>query len=376
MKCPSNTQLCTGPYSEDACDPCGTLEGEKCVNTPPRKGKINFKDTTTADCGGPFVDRKLSYRCSDCTELGKTGKPAWERLVVDRKNKKSWKATLKTIQVKEVYDGAACVDLTPSDIDEQYNTDAKNGVQRDWCPWVKIGNLYTTITTGNDAGWRLLIENHIQPNDKLPRAISVFTGRHGHPEGSIVQSDNQDLFWDGVPDANHYLQDILQKVVADGHFSGRAESEKPEIKLWDVGTTAGANMTKTQQLATERLRKGEVVIFAWCWSFLSFYKVTDKQSASLKKWDKDLAFNKPIKAIVDDKYGWTRVSKTLTVGTPSEVKWLSSDWRKAVGADRTLAKKELPALFPTGLTSEKLRDTKDTLIERLDERLHKSTHNH
>lgn len=376
MKCPTNTSLCSGPYTEDACDKCAKLEGEQCANTPPRKGKVNLKDTTTANCGGPFVDRKVSYRCPDCTELGKTGKAAWERLVIDRTNKQKWKSTLKGIKVQEVYDGSACGDLTPADIDEQYNGDAKRGIERDWCPWVKIGNLYTTVTTGNDAGWRLLIQNHLQPNDRVPRDISVFTGRHGHPEGSIVQETNQDLFWDGVPDANHYLQDILQKVVAEGVFSAKPDKDKPRIKLWDVGTTAGANMTKTQQLAAERLHKGEIVIFAWCWSFLSFYKVTDKQAATIKKWDKDLAFNKSIKTIVEEKYGWTRISATKTVGTPAEMRWMNSDWRKAVGADRKLAKQAVPALFPTGLSHEKVRDTKDTLIEKLDGVLHKATHNH
>jgi len=376
MKCPTKKPLCPGPYTEDACDDCAKLEGEKCVNTPVKMGKVNLKDKTTVPCGGPFVDRKVSFRCPDCTELGKTGKAAWDRLVVDRANKKKWKSTLKSIKVQEVYDGSACGDLTPADIDEQYNADANSGVERDWCPWIKIGNLYTTVTTGNDAGWRLLIQNHLQPNDKLPRNISVFTGRHGHPEGSIVQEANQDLFWDGVPDANHYLQDILQKVVAEGLFSGKQDKDKPRIKLWDVGTTAGANMSRTQQLAAERLRKGEIVIFAWCWSFLSFYKVTETEAATLKRWNKDLAFNKRIKAIVDEKYGWTRITPTKTVATPAEVKWLNSPWRQAVGADRRLAKQEVPKLFPAGLSPTAVRDKKETLSEQLDSVLHKATHNH
>jgi hypothetical protein len=373
MACASRTTGCPGPYTEESCDTCAALEGEKCTRTPPATGK-DFKTKQTLTCAGPFADPP-AYRCGPCKQIGKFGKPAWLTLVKDRTDKQGWKKTLKKLQVKEVYDGDACVDITPADIDNQYNVDLQAGKAYSWCPWVRIGNLYTTVTTGNDAGWRLLVQNHIQPDATAPRAISVFTGRHGNPEGTITK-DDRELFYDGVMDGNHYLQDILQKVVSEGHFASRPPSEQPRIKLWDVGTTAGTTMTRTQQLARERLDKGEIVIFAWCWSLLSFYKVNVKEAAAFKRWHRDQAYNKPIKEIVADKYGWAKAPRKLSIATPAAVKWKASEWRKAVSADRKSTAQIVPKTFPDGLTESQVTDQKETLSNRLEKTLNRPVHNH
>lgn len=364
MPCSFGSLGCPGPYNEDSCDRCAAMEAEACLSTPPRTFNDRFaKPPVVKTCGGPFASAP-AWRCPDCRNVGEPGQPglrAWRSLQRRRTQKRTWLQSHKDIMVQPVYQALECVDITPGQIDYCYGR-----MNVDWCPWVKIGNLYTTVTTGNDAGWRLLIRDNLQCNDKGPRDINVFTGRHGNPEGTLTETDRE-IFTDKVPDANHLLQDILQKAVADGEYSALGYSRRPRIKLWDVGTTAGSTMTKTQQLAAECLRGHEIVIFAWCWSLLSFYKTTEAEAAEFIKWDSTQPYNKSITDIVKECYGWVSTLAASAHGKGA--------WRAEVMQKQREAEEKSKFLFPQYLSAQQVRDSKDSLMERVRQEI-RPTHYH
>jgi len=382
MKCQATPPLstCTGTYTEDACPTCAGAEGEdRCMNLVPRQGRPYGNKDPVTNCIGPFATT-AGWRCSDCSPLKRQGQTVatWKALAANREKKAKWLATLPSIgrgSLKTVYDRGDWGSLTPAAIDHNYN--AAGGL--DWCPWIKIGNLYVTVTTGNDAGWRLLVERHLEPDPANPRVINVFTGRHGNPEGTITD-DAYELFSDKVMDANHYLQDIIQKAVADGRYAAQDQALRPRIKLWDVGTTQGSTMTKTLQLASERLKKGEVVIFAWCWSLLSFYKVTVQEAKDYSRFDLTQAYNLPIKQIVASKYGWAafttpgkgkvhRLAEAIEAADAAAFK--SSAWRTKTSLHGRKTDEVLRTQYQGGISESVAASSKGSLSDALKVELNK-----
>lgn len=351
MQCTTNSAGCPGPFTAESCDSCAAKERDGCLNEPARVART----TPPKTCEGPFKGPP-AWRCPDCMQVGcapgQEGRNAWEAMKKNRDLRRQWLAKHKAVTVKPLYLASECSSITPAQIDYCYGQGSV-----DWCPWVRIGNLYTTVTTGNDVGWRLLLRDHLQADPHSPRDINVFTGRHGNPEGTLT-ADDHEIFSDRVADADHLLQDILQKSVADGHYRALAYSKKPRIKLWDVGTTAGSTMTKTQQLASECLRKNEVVIFAWCWSLLSFYKTSEREAAGFSKWDQNQPYNKPIADIVKERYGWATPPGNASAHH-------ASAWRSEVGNGQSKVDRSLAHLFPDHLAEEAVRDKKDSLMEKV-----------
>ena len=105
-------------------------------------------------------------------------------------------------------------------------------------------------------------------------------------------------------------------------------------------------------------------------------RAPNESIAKLKKWNEDLAFNRTIKAIVDDKYGWARVSGMGSVGTPSELRWMESEWRQTVGADRRHTKTVIPGVFTGSPPAPSYaEENKNTLVSKIELALKKPTHN-
>ena len=389
MKCQAEPvdPACTGTYTEDCCTQCAALEGERCMNKEQKTGRAFADKSSPKPCVGPF-DASTVWRCSDCSLLKKQGKTLamWRAVVEIRRKKDSWRKELPYIsKVKEVYDTGDWDNLTPASIDSQYAKEVANGAAHEWCPWIKFGNLYATVTTGNDAGWRILVQKHLEPNASNPRVINVFTGRHGNPEGTITK-ENTELFADGkVMDPNHYLQDIIQKAVLDGKYTALPTERKPRIKLWDVGTTQGSTMTKTRMLAAERLKKGEIVIFAWCWSLLSFYKVTVQEAMGYSKYDDAQAYNQPIKQIVRAKYGWATTAQiapsALGDSTVKRLKaaieateaatFKNSTWRMDASRHGQKTEKVMKDHYAGGISEQKATSDKGSISTKLKEELNR-----
>jgi hypothetical protein len=361
MTCKSNTRGCLGAYTAEACAACEITEGDKCAMT----GK-------TLRCTGPL---NLNA-CSFCKALTPTegDKEKWFEGIKEHRQKfKGWRATLSLpAKLDKIYIESS--KLSPAQIDQKVRELSLDGLSFDWCPWVNVGNLYMTVTTGNANGWRLLIGDLFHPIQR--RKFSVFTGRHGNWQGTITQ-ETSDLFADGVADPSHLTQDIIQKVLAESAHAAKPQKERPVIRMWDVGTTAGTTMTKTQQLAAERLREGDIVIFAWCWSFLSVYKATaGSERAEYPLYKTDQAYNRPIEKIVFDRYGWV---KTLSLDNYSIAKLGPdfTDWQKKVGEQRLGLEKIMPLVLG-GVKPDQDGIYKDKHVSALEEKLEevRRTHHH
>ena len=137
MQCVKRRMDCTGPYTEKACPDCEATEG-KCLRSKPKPG-----------CGGPFKDP-----CALCKNADTAGcNTDLNDLKKTRPLIRNWMTTLKLNTVNKVdkyYPKTS--PLSPAQIDQKLNQS-----QVDFCPWVQIGNLFTTVTTGNDAGWKDLV---------------------------------------------------------------------------------------------------------------------------------------------------------------------------------------------------------------------------
>ena len=336
MSCGFNTPGCYGPYEMNSCDRCRAGEG-KCLR--------NAASTT---CDGPLEVK----RCGFCrsAKLAVT-KDTYGAFATDRAKRDDWVTGLGLggVAMEAIFPDTS--PLTPAQIDQKYAALAKQN-RAGACPWVKVGSVYMTVTTGNNTGWRDLITKHLQPAGL--RSFSVFTGRHGVINGTLT-SDTSEIFCDKVPDANHLREDIVQKAALEGHFKGLARARQPVVRLFDVGTTAGTTMTRTQQLAQARMNMGDTVIFAWCWSLLSAYKVTvSSDAARMREHDMALAYNKPIRDIVEEKYGWIGRYDLADVYSDDYITWRSRvAWREDESRD---AQRKAQRAVPDVRSTEALYD--------------------
>ncbi len=341
MPCTFKSHDCDGSYTDSACAKCQDLEGEFC-----NRNKLS----TT--CKGPFADKP----CGLCKNLVPGGmQPAerrafFEEFKLGRVASKKWRVGLQldTVQLNKIYLGSS--KFTPAQIDQKY----QDAGGLDWCPWVQIGNLYALVTTGNNVGWRMLVTDLFEA--KKGTHFSVFTGRHGVTQGTLTKDEDDDLFWDGVPDENHLVQDLVQNQVLRAKFAATPQ-DRPHVYIYDVGTTAGATMSKTQQLASERLAKGHVVIFAWCWSLLSVYKASSKSAqARYPLHEAQQPYNMSIADIVTDKYGWVVAAGAKPDGY--------DDWRKLLSARRVRAKQGMQgALGSTKSTKPNVAEDSNYIAE-------------
>ncbi|HEL3809044.1 TPA: hypothetical protein UMT89_000355 [Stenotrophomonas maltophilia] len=218
-----------------------------------------------------------------------------------------------------IFDGINCP-YTTAGLD-QY-TQIKAG---QYCPWVRVGNLYVTVTTGNDQGWVELIQSICAGSntntDGSRKGISVFTGRHGTARGTITQAADSGLFHDSLKDPGHVVEDIVKREYLRKTLMRNKTGAK--VTIWDVGSTAGTSMKRTKRLSIERMAQGDMVIWAWCWSLLSPYKVVNGSSdASYLLWEPGRPYNKPISEIVTESYGWAlRTKWARGRQRPADVSW-------------------------------------------------------
>ena len=301
---------CYGPYEATSCAHCQSKEGRFCIAPRAKQG-----------CDGPLYGTAACSVCKNTTV--NVNAQTLSEFQTDRGLRGPWLKGLGLggVRMQHIYDANTA--YTPAQIDQKFLQQAADGGAAP-CPWVQSDMLYATVTTGNDTGWRDLIEKLLQqPNAN--RSFAVFTGRHGVYNGTLTRDQDSELFSDKVADGNHLREDILQKQGLESKYAAR--QDKPRVRLFDVGTTQGTTMTRTQQLAMARMNMGDTVIFAWCWSLLSFYKAPVTGGDARKKvYDQSLAYNKPVSEIIADKYGWTK--KLALVGDMYSDEYMS--WRNRV----------------------------------------------
>jgi len=125
------------------------------------------------------------------------------------------------------------------------------------CPWVKIGNLYTSVTITGSTSWDHVVRSLA---DKGQKDFVIMTGRHGDQLGQRI-------------DARGYFEPRLQSDPAvdpkgDEETANliRTTYKDINIEVKDVGNGT-CNTTGLLQVAiSEHLSQERVVILAWCYS--------------------------------------------------------------------------------------------------------------
>ncbi|MDC0745461.1 hypothetical protein [Polyangium mundeleinium] len=133
----------------------------------------------------------------------------------------------------------------------------KNNADDPWttCPWVKVGNLYMSVTQTSDSSWPTLVK-HLKSQGQA--TFTVFSGRHGTQAGQAVSESKGLLSSKLVLDKAFYQNDVR----AAAQF-GNA------VKVVDVGQNPQTATTAILQANTRQALAGGVVIYAWCHSLFS-----------------------------------------------------------------------------------------------------------
>ncbi len=289
---PNPDPNCDGPLTmKEPCHHCAGLENQKCVAGRP-----------APTCHGP-LSATPADRCQYCKNVQGVVSPqtrAW---------RKGIEAKLGTVELKQIYSGKE--QYSPAQIGVKLET----AQREDLCPWVKIGNLYVSLTGTGEGSWGQLVDALCaHPGG---RHLAVLTGRHGHPEGTLVENLQDHTLSSLVPDANHVTEDRAQKPIVETRNNAPPHSAGIDIELWNVGM-AGASapekttMAKTRWLTSEFLLEGRIVIWAWCFSLLSLYEVTPDIRRGYRSPADYPGFNTPISVTVANYFGWVNA---LSAGT-------------------------------------------------------------
>jgi hypothetical protein len=176
-------------------------------------------------------------------------------------------------------------------------------------PWVRVGNLYLSITETGNLAWPPVI---VHLYGKGHRNFRVFSGRHGTPSGGFALDSK---IPQNVVDHSHFNQD---KDVALYLRTGRREGlmKNPEIPSKNfasepinitVENYGAGSRDELKEAAKTYLDKGDTVIFAWCFSITSMYLYnTDKNALQIASMQTN--FNKAVKTVVKEKYEWSKRS--------------------------------------------------------------------
>jgi len=159
-------------------------------------------------------------------------------------------------------------------------------------PWVRLGGLYMSICITGENSWVPIAKDLSKD-----RSVAVFTGRHGEATGNPVNQFNK-IVEKLVYDINHLKED---RKIVDG-----LRSQGFNVQLVDLYEANSARTTdRLRELILSRLKKGDAVILAWCFSFFAM----DQFDAAMAKTKaaEDVAnfnFDKKVSGMVFDRYNW------------------------------------------------------------------------
>ena len=137
----------------------------------------------------------------------------------------------------------------------------------DDCPWVKVGNLYLSVTFTGDTSWKSIAEAN------AGKRIIVLTGRHGEQAGAAVDKDNV-IVKGRTYDKEHVGQD---QDIKNKYFPDNGNIEIKDLWLYNTDHT----VDNLRVIMRSHLEKGDVVVCAWCFSLFCLYSF-DSASAPLK----------------------------------------------------------------------------------------------
>jgi hypothetical protein len=161
----------------------------------------------------------------------------------------------------------------------------------DDCPWVKVGNLYMSVTFTGDTSWKAIAEAN------SGKKIIVLTGRHGEQAGAAVGSDNI-IVKGRTYDKEHVAQD---KEIKSKYFPDNGDIEIKDLWLYNSEHT----VDNLQVVMLSHLQKGDVVVCAWCFSLFCLYSFSAEAAPfqSAKHVELTVANNdKKVSDIITEKF--------------------------------------------------------------------------
>jgi hypothetical protein len=176
------------------------------------------------------------------------------------------------------------------------------GGEKPWsfddCPWVKVGNLYMSVTFTGDESWTTIVKSMV----KTSTTVLILTGRHGEQAGTAIEADTSQI--DGVRtfERAHYQEDKQRKVdFLKKNPGGSVNIEV--INLYRIDHT----VDKLKVTISAALKEGKVVILAWCYSLFCMRSFDTKASPTGGKEHVALTVkgnDTPVKDVITSDFSW------------------------------------------------------------------------
>ena len=166
------------------------------------------------------------------------------------------------------------------------------------CPWVKVGNLFLTVTySGNESWVPLVAYLRTLGHEKF----TIFGGRHGAPEGDGVSLSSGLIANDEVFVPEYHVENMKQakKLSKDSTFS-----HQDCFEIIDVSKPLYRQISYLRKMALEELNGGRTVIFAWCYSLACMMEYDDALPQGSKVDIYHASVKKSIGTIVRETLNW------------------------------------------------------------------------
>ncbi len=166
------------------------------------------------------------------------------------------------------------------------------------CPWVKVGNLFATVTYSGNESWVPLVKYLREiGHDRF----TIFGGRHGAPEGDGVAMTTGRIANDEVFVPEYHLENEMQAKKL-GKTS--AFSHQDCFRLIDVSKPLYRQIPYLRQMTLAELNEGRTVIYAWCFSLSGMMEYDDAISRQAKVDHYRASIDKSIGTIVRETFSW------------------------------------------------------------------------
>jgi hypothetical protein len=157
------------------------------------------------------------------------------------------------------------------------------------CPWVKVNNLYLSLTQTGRSSWPPLVKQLQGDN----RPVTVLSGRHGTQIGQAVNNRN------GIMHNELFQRSLYVEDEEEKGLQGFVHVEVIDVGLNQYQTTKGL-----RTLASQKLSSGRTVIFAWCHSLFAMTEYDGDAPQKVLMSHLDVSVNQSVASIVELGYNW------------------------------------------------------------------------